>query len=181
MPLNLPSYFSAYRVLPGRTSCGERQVLIAGTWASDFWRNSTSLWRLRDRSRSTSGPPLTHRTLTSRRHSSTFTPTALPSTYAGSDPGSSLGNPNAPRRGGIYRFTIDLAATSTVILPGHCVAILVSLSRFPEWEPNPNTGNPLGVDADNDLRSARQMIFHDDRHPSPVVLPIIPRTPLRST
>jgi uncharacterized protein len=82
--------------------------------------------------------------------------------------------------GAIYRFTIDLAATSIVILSGHRLAVLVSSSRFPEWEPNPNTGSPFGVDTEGDFRSARQVIFHDDRHPSRVVLPIIPRATLSS-
>jgi uncharacterized protein len=77
--------------------------------------------------------------------------------------------------GAIYRFTFDLAARSIVILPGHRLAVLISSSRFPQWEPNPNTGRPLGVDTKDDLGPARQVIFHDDRHPSRVVLPIIPR------
>lgn len=81
--------------------------------------------------------------------------------------------PLAP--GAVYPFTIDLVATSAVVGVGHRLSLLVSCSRFPEWEPNPNTGRPLGVDAATDLRSASQAVFHDSRHPSRVVLPVIPR------
>ena len=64
----------------------------------------------------------------------------------------------------------------SVVLPvGHRLRLHVSSSSFPEWEPNPNTGRPVGVDTDADLRPARQQVFHDARHPSQVVLPVIPR------
>ncbi len=76
--------------------------------------------------------------------------------------------------GAVYRFTIDLAATSIVLPAGHRLRLHVSSSCFPEWEPNPNTGRPIGVDTDADLRVARQQVFHDQLHPSHVVLPIIP-------
>lgn len=62
-----------------------------------------------------------------------------------------------------------------MISAGHRLLVLISSSRFPEWEPNPNTGNPLGVDTEADLRSAGQLIYHDDLHPSHTILPIIPR------
>jgi putative CocE/NonD family hydrolase len=77
--------------------------------------------------------------------------------------------------GAAYRFTIDLVATSIVLAPGHRLRLHVSSSSFPEWEPNPNTGAPVGADAEADLRLARQQVFHDPRHPSRVILPIIPR------
>lgn len=76
--------------------------------------------------------------------------------------------------GAVYRFTIDLAATSVVLPAGHRLRLHVSSSCFPEWEPNPNTGHPIGVDTYADLRVAHQQIFHDPLHPSHVVLPIIP-------
>ena len=57
---------------------------------------------------------------------------------------------------------------------GHRLRLHVSSSSFPEWEPNPNTGRPVGVDTDADLRPAHQQVFHDARHPSRLVLPVIP-------
>ncbi|MFF4595869.1 CocE/NonD family hydrolase [Amycolatopsis sp. NPDC001319] len=77
--------------------------------------------------------------------------------------------------GAVYHFTLDLAATSIVLAPGHRVGVYVSSSSYPEWEPNPNTGNPLGTDTNEDLRTARQTVHRTAACPSRVVLPIIPR------
>jgi len=77
--------------------------------------------------------------------------------------------------GAAYRFTVDLIATSIVLPPRHRVGLQVSSSCFPTWEPNPNTGHPLGTDRPEDLRVADQVIFHDAHHPSRLILPVIPR------
>ena len=84
------------------------------------------------------------------------------------------GTPTPLVAGAAYYFTIDLIATSVVLPPGHRLRLHVSSSSFPEWEPNPNTGRPVGVDTDADLRPAHQQVFHDARHPSRLVLPVIP-------
>lgn len=77
--------------------------------------------------------------------------------------------------GAVYQYTIDLIATSVLLPAGHSVRVHISSSSFPEWEPNPGTGQPLGTDTDADLRQARQAVYHDGRHPSQIVLPVIPR------
>ncbi|QUQ68855.1 CocE/NonD family hydrolase [Kutzneria sp. CA-103260] len=79
--------------------------------------------------------------------------------------------------GAVYHFTIDLAATSAVLFAGHRVGLRLSSSSFPEWEPNPNTGNPLGVDTGPDVRVAHQAIHRGRLHPSSIVLPVIPAQP----
>jgi putative CocE/NonD family hydrolase len=84
------------------------------------------------------------------------------------------GTPTPLVPGAAYHFTIDLIATSAVLSAGHRLRLHISSSSFPEWEPNPNTGRPIGVDTDADLRPAHQQIFHDAGHPSHVVLPVIP-------
>jgi predicted acyl esterase len=40
------------------------------------------------------------------------------------------------------------------------------------WDRNQNTGNPIGMDAE--IEVAEQTIYHDSRHPSHIILPIIP-------
>jgi len=85
------------------------------------------------------------------------------------------GLPVPLRPGAAYRYTLDLGATSAVLGAGHRLALHVSSSSYPEWEPNPNTGRPLGVDREEDLRPARQRILHDALHPSRVVLFVAPR------
>jgi putative CocE/NonD family hydrolase len=76
--------------------------------------------------------------------------------------------PNQP-----YEYTVDLWATSNVFKAGHRIRLQVTSSSFPRWDRNPNTGHPLGADADDDLRPAQQTILHDAEHPSHVRLPLV--------
>ena len=85
------------------------------------------------------------------------------------------GRPAPLEPGAVYQFTIDLVATSVVVPAGHRLRVHVSSSSFPEWEPNPGTGAPLGTDTDADLRVAHQAVYHDREHPSRLILPVIPR------
>jgi putative CocE/NonD family hydrolase len=75
--------------------------------------------------------------------------------------------------GQVYEYVIDLSATSNVFKAGHCIRVEISSSNFPRFNRNPNTGHPIGDDAE--LRTALQTILHDAAHPSHIVLPIIPR------
>ncbi len=75
--------------------------------------------------------------------------------------------------GQVYRYDIDLWATSHVIKAGHRIRVDVSSSNFPRFDRNPNTGAALGVDAR--LESARQTIHHSAQYPSHITLPVIPR------
>ena len=77
--------------------------------------------------------------------------------------------------GKTVEYRIDLVATSNLFLPGHRIRVDVTSSSFPRFDPNPNTGRPLGTDGPADLRPALQTIFHDHQWPSHIVLPIIPR------
>ncbi|HSB70741.1 MAG TPA: CocE/NonD family hydrolase [Candidatus Methylomirabilis sp.] len=72
----------------------------------------------------------------------------------------------------VYRYTIDLWSTSNCFLRGHRIRVEISSSNFPQFDRNPNTGHPFGLDAE--LRTARQTVFHDAEHPSHILLPIIP-------
>jgi uncharacterized protein len=74
--------------------------------------------------------------------------------------------------GRIYRYAIDLWSTSNCFLRGHRIRVEISSSNFPQFDRNPNTGYPFGLDAE--LRTARQTIYHDAEHPSHILLPIIP-------
>jgi hypothetical protein len=77
--------------------------------------------------------------------------------------------------GTIYPFTIRLYPTSNVFKEGHRIRVDISSSNFPRFDVNPNTGEPL-----NDNRSmetATNIIFHDQAHPSHIILPVIPKAP----
>jgi len=86
----------------------------------------------------------------------------------------STGRARLIKVGEVYEYIIDLAATSNVFKAGHRIRLEISSSNFPRFDRNPNTGRPLGDDAQ--LRPAVQTVFHDAEHPSHIVLPIIPRS-----
>ena len=48
---------------------------------------------------------------------------------------------------------------------------------LPRFDRNPNTGNEFGID--QELRAARQTVYHGPRHPSHLRLPVIPHPPPR--
>ncbi len=75
--------------------------------------------------------------------------------------------------GEVARFTIDLWATSHVLLPGHRIRLEIASSNFPRFDRNLNTGEDQATGTRR--QSARQTVFHDERYPSHVVLPVIPR------
>jgi uncharacterized protein len=76
------------------------------------------------------------------------------------------------KKGEVYRFTIDLWSTSIIFNKGHRIAIHITSSNDPRFDPNPNTGKPLR--ADDETRVATNTIHHDRAHPSRVLLPVVP-------
>ena len=74
--------------------------------------------------------------------------------------------------GQIYKFTIDVWATSNVFRKGHRVRLEISSSNFPRFDRNMNTGEE-GASARRSV-SAANTIFHDAEHPSVLLLPVVP-------
>ena len=73
--------------------------------------------------------------------------------------------------GKAYEFTIKMYPTSNIFKKGHRIRVDISSSNFPRFDINPNTGEPL-----NDHRrmtTADNTIYHDRKHPSHIVLPVI--------
>lgn len=73
----------------------------------------------------------------------------------------------------VVEYTIDLWATSNLFKAGHRIGLQVSSSNFPRFDRNLNTGGVLGEETE--MKPALQTIHHDERHPSRLTLPIIPR------
>jgi putative CocE/NonD family hydrolase len=73
----------------------------------------------------------------------------------------------------VYKFTIDLWATSNVFKAGHKLRLEVSSSNFPRFDRNLNTGEESG--GATRLTKATNTIYHDREHPSALVLPVVPR------
>jgi len=73
----------------------------------------------------------------------------------------------------VTEFQIDLWATSNLFKAGHCIRIEIASSNFPRFDRNPQTGEASA--SATVLKPALQHVFHDESHPSHVLLPIIPR------
>lgn len=76
------------------------------------------------------------------------------------------------KKGEVYKFTIDLWSTSLIFNRGHRIAVHITSSNDPRFEPNPNTGKPPRTDTET--RLAHNTIHHDRAHPSRVILPVVP-------
>jgi putative CocE/NonD family hydrolase len=79
--------------------------------------------------------------------------------------------PELMNPGEIYKFMIDLWSTSDLLRKGHRLRLEISSSNFPRFDRNLNTG----VDDQLSLRliKATNSIFHDNQHPSALILPIV--------
>ena len=75
--------------------------------------------------------------------------------------------------GKVYRYEIDLWATSNAFLPGHRVRVSVTSSCFPRFDRNLNTGGPIHNEAAGQV--AINTVMHDELRPSHIVLPVIKR------
>ena len=85
----------------------------------------------------------------------------------------SLETPSLIEPGKIYEYSLDLWWTSNLFKKGHRIGIEVTSSRFPGSDPNPNTGRNIGTETETIC--AQQTIYHDRKHPSHMILPVIPR------
>jgi uncharacterized protein len=70
--------------------------------------------------------------------------------------------------GRVYKFTIDLWATSNVFLAGHKLRVEVTSSNFPHFDRNLNGGKPGA------FIIANNTIYHDADHPSALIVPVVP-------
>lgn len=75
------------------------------------------------------------------------------------------------KKGEVYKLKLDLWSTSLIFNKGHRIAVHVTSSNDPRFDPNPNTGKPLR--ADNEMRVATNTIHHDQAHPSRILLPVV--------
>lgn len=71
--------------------------------------------------------------------------------------------------GQVVRVRFPLYPISNAFQPGHRLRVLVSSSSFPRFDPNPNTGEPIGRHTHN--RIAVNAVHHDPQHPSRLILP----------
>jgi len=75
--------------------------------------------------------------------------------------------------GRVYRYDIDVWATSYLLSPGDRLRVDITSSNFPRLARNLNTGAPFATTAV--MRPAEQTLHLGAAHPSHIVLPVIPR------
>ena len=76
----------------------------------------------------------------------------------------SLCEPSAVTPGQPTRYVLDLGSTARELPRGHRLRLHVSSSEWPDYFPNPNTGEPPATASRT--RVAQQRIHHDPQHPS---------------
>jgi putative CocE/NonD family hydrolase len=87
----------------------------------------------------------------------------------------SLEAPTPIEPGRVYEYKILVGSTAIVFKAGHRIRVEISSSNFPTFDRNSNSGVPLVESSPADWVVATQTIFHDDRYPSHIVLPLVPR------
>jgi len=75
--------------------------------------------------------------------------------------------------GKVYKYTIDLWATSNLFKRDHRLRLYISSSNFPRFNRNLNTGE-LMFGASR-MVQAHQTVFHNSKYSSALTLPVIPR------
>jgi hypothetical protein len=78
--------------------------------------------------------------------------------------------PNQPQR-----IEIDLQATSVRLRAGHRIRLEISSSNFPRFDRNPNTRTEPALATPEQCVPAEQLVHHDGRRPSRVILPVAAR------
>jgi putative CocE/NonD family hydrolase len=76
--------------------------------------------------------------------------------------------------GEVYPIEIVLPPTSNVFVKGHRIRLDIASSSFPQFDVNPNTGEPLGRHT-HTIR-ARNTVHFGPQHPSHILLPVMPAT-----
>jgi hypothetical protein len=75
--------------------------------------------------------------------------------------------------GQVYKLRLDNLRTSNVFKKGHRIRVQISSAFFPHFSRNLQTGESEIVASR--MRKAHVHIYHDARHPSRVILPVVHR------
>lgn len=79
--------------------------------------------------------------------------------------------PELVKPGQIYKLEIDLGWTAAMFKVGHRIRLDISSSNFPHYDRNVNTGDRFS-DL-QDFLPARQMLYHDAKHPSALHIQVV--------
>ena len=82
-----------------------------------------------------------------------------------------LDKPELVKTDEVNRYEIDMRGTANVFQPGHRIRVDITSSNFPQYDRNPNTGDPPG--ASDRTQVAHQRILHSAQYKSHIVLPVV--------
>jgi putative CocE/NonD family hydrolase len=71
----------------------------------------------------------------------------------------------------VYEYEIEMTGTANVFQPGHRIRVDITSSNFPQFDRNPNTGEPLGTSTKT--RIAKQTIHFGGTEISHILLPVV--------
>jgi len=74
-------------------------------------------------------------------------------------------------KGKVVPVTIDLWSTAYAFNKGHRIALHVTSSNDPKYDPNPNTGKPQR--SDDETRIATNRVHFSEKYPSRILLPVV--------
>lgn len=72
----------------------------------------------------------------------------------------------------ITKLAWHIGWTSIIFNKGHCIRVTIASTGAPLHEPNNQTGGPQHLDWMKDAISAKNTIWHDQAHPSHIVVPV---------
>jgi hypothetical protein len=72
---------------------------------------------------------------------------------------------------GTLKVEVALWSTAYRFRKGHRIRLCVASGAHPRWSRNPGTGEPITTSTE--LCMAEQQVFHDEQHPSAVLLPVV--------
>jgi putative CocE/NonD family hydrolase len=75
--------------------------------------------------------------------------------------------------GEIYKIRIGQVYTSNLFKKGHRIRVVVTSSKAPHYDPNPNTGTEIATE--KNLEPATNTIYHTKKEASRIILPVVPR------
>ena len=89
----------------------------------------------------------------------------------------SMKNPEPLKPGEVYEYALDLWQTGITIPAGDAIRVEVASASFPLFSRNLNTGGHN--EKETLFVKAEQTVLHDQKHPSHILLPVIPEDKLK--
>jgi len=69
----------------------------------------------------------------------------------------------------------NIMVTANTFLKGHRIRVSISSCNFPRFNRNTNTGGSIFFETKEEYKKAENTLYHDEKHPSHIVLPIVNR------